>query len=181
MKSLTINEILEKEADGLLEEQLACFSELNLLTTFTPDELDMTREEMDIAIQKQKALTDKLVVAKNTIDHWRSMLNANPGSEETYKQQIMEECPWLKTRIEKKILPVTELNHAVIAHINNALNEFCFGRFKEEEDYPVAMTKTQITSGDATAELNISVDAKKRYELLSHILVTITLKSKNNF
>jgi hypothetical protein len=47
---------------------------------------------------------------------------------------------------EKKILPVTELNHTIIELINNVLNDFCFGKYKERESYPVSHDKNKITT-----------------------------------
>ncbi len=62
----------------------------------------------------------------------------------------------------KIMAPVTEINQAIVDHINNALQAFCFGEYEEETTYPVALTKIQITSAEGKAKFSVMITAKKK-------------------
>ena len=73
-----------------------------------------------------------------------------------------------------KELITEHLNEVIIGNINDSLQKFCFGEYREEEKYPVVSTKTTLTINDQEKELKLSCRMHKNKEgLLRHIMVTI--------
>ncbi len=73
----------------------------------------------------------------------------------------------------RSMAPVAEINQAIVDHINNALQAFCFGEYEEETTYPVALTKMQITSVEGHAKCNVMITAKKKDALLTHVHIRV--------
>ena len=73
-----------------------------------------------------------------------------------------------------KEVKTEELNEVIIDNINDSLQKFCFGEYREEEKYPVVSTKTTITINDQEMEFKISYRMHKNKDgLLRHVMVTI--------
>ena len=73
-----------------------------------------------------------------------------------------------------KELRIDELNEVIISTINDSLQKFCFGEYKEEEKYPVVFTKTNVTINEQESEFKISCRLhKNKLGLLRHVMITI--------
>ena len=67
-----------------------------------------------------------------------------------------------------------EENKQIIVAIKNKLNDFCFGEYKNEPNYPITLTNTKITSAAGEIEFNISCKLLKNKEgMLRQVVVTI--------
>ncbi len=89
-------EILEHQSENLQDAVLSCMTNLNLLTNCTPDELDMTKEEMEISLSKEKKMADNFLFSKEKIDYWLEELNKNERDFDVLKVEILKELNWLK-------------------------------------------------------------------------------------
>lgn len=54
-----------------------------------------------------------------------------------------------------------EKNEQLIEIINSKLNEFCFGEYKNDLQYLVALTKSLVTVGDKQISFDISCRLRK--------------------
>lgn len=96
----SIKKILEHESENLQDAILSCLTNLNLLTTCTPDELDMMKEEMEISKQKEKSVTDDFISTKERIDYWLGELNKNETDFDVQKELILQEFDWIKYKLK---------------------------------------------------------------------------------
>ncbi len=65
-------------------------------------------------------------------------------------------------------------NEQIILAITNTLNNFCLGDYKDEPNYPIAMTNTKLICAAGEIEFNISFKLNKNKEgMLKHVNVSI--------
>lgn len=80
-------------------------------------------------------------------------------------------------KVNIKKFNADEENEQIIETIIKTLNNFCFGEYKDEPNYPIALTNTKITSATGVMEFNISCKLQKNKEgMLSHVMVSIANK-----
>ena len=73
-----------------------------------------------------------------------------------------------------KEIKIDELNEVIIGTINDSLQKFCFGEYKEEEKYPVVFTKTTAAINEQQIEFYISCMMHKNKEgMLRHFKFTV--------
>ena len=93
-----INEVLFYESNNLQDAILSSLTNLNILTTFTPEEMDMTQWEIEADIEKEKKVINEFIATKGKMDKWLPIMNENT-TVENFKEQLLQECPWLKNKI----------------------------------------------------------------------------------
>lgn len=77
-------------------------------------------------------------------------------------------------KLKIKKFSVDEENQHIIDSITKTLNNFCFGEYKDEPNYPIALTNTKITSPAGVMEFNILCKLHKNKEgMLRHVIVSI--------
>lgn len=91
-----LEQILEHQSDNLQDAILSCMTNLNLLTTFTPDEIGMTKEQMEISEQKEKSVAEGFIFTKERVDYWIEELNRTEKDFDIQRQHILQEFHWLK-------------------------------------------------------------------------------------
>lgn len=78
------------------------------------------------------------------------------------------------------VLTVNEINEVIIGLLKEGLDKFCFGEYKDETKYPVALTKTKIKSDNKNYEYTINMSAKKDESgKLKSAMITIARKEFN--
>ena len=98
MDNQKIKELLFEESDNLQDAILSCLTNLNLLTTFTPDELGMTEQEIEVEMKNEKAMVDNFIATKQIIDKWLQIINENLDVG-NFNERLMEDCPWIENQI----------------------------------------------------------------------------------
>lgn len=77
-------------------------------------------------------------------------------------------------KLNIKKFSADEENEHIIETITKTLNNFCFGEYKNEVNYPITLTNTKITSAAGETEFNISCKLHKNKEgMLRQVVVTI--------
>ncbi len=100
MDKQKIKEILFKESDNLQDAILNCLTNLNLLTTFTPDELGMTEQEIEVEMKNEKAMVDKFIAAKQIMDKWLQIINENLDVG-NFNERLLKDCPWIENYLNR--------------------------------------------------------------------------------
>lgn len=100
MDKQKIKEILFKESDNLQDAILNCLTNLNLLSTFTPDELGMTEQEIERDNKNEKAMVDNFIATKQNMDKWLQIINEN-SEVENFNEQLMEDWPWIENYLNR--------------------------------------------------------------------------------
>ena len=73
-----------------------------------------------------------------------------------------------------KEVNIDELNKVIIENINDSLQKFCFGEYKEEEIYPIVLTKTKTITSAQVNEFKISYRLhKNKIGMLRHLMIVI--------
>lgn len=77
-------------------------------------------------------------------------------------------------KLNIKKFSADEENEQIIETITKTLNNFCFGVYKDQTNYPITLTNTKITFPAGEMEFNISCKLHKNKEgMLRHVMVTI--------
>ena len=61
----------------------------------------------------------------------------------------------------KEQFTTDEINEHFVNTISAHLNEFCFGKYKDEQQFPISITKSSVTMGDKALDFKISCRISK--------------------
>lgn len=67
-------------------------------------------------------------------------------------------------KLEKGKFTTDKINEQLIQLITSNLNKFCFGEYKDEINFPVALTKSTVKTGAAEREFSVSWRMNKNEE-----------------
>lgn len=77
-------------------------------------------------------------------------------------------------KLKIKKFSVDEENQHIIDSITKTLNNFCFGEYKDEPNYPITLTNTNISSPAGVMKFNILCKLHKNKEgRLKKVMVSI--------
>ncbi len=96
---ITIYQLLLNGNDDLEDDVLYSLSDLNMLQNFTPEELGMTKEEVEADSKKTADLIAATAAGKDKIEQWLTIINDT--NEEEYKEAVFKDLPWIKEKYKR--------------------------------------------------------------------------------
>ncbi len=88
-----LHHVLLNQKENLQDAVLSQLSEMNLLDNCTPEELDMTGEEMATAMKSSAAFIDGYNITLEKMDRWLQFFEKGETPDET---AVFTEMPWLQ-------------------------------------------------------------------------------------
>ncbi len=107
-----LHRVLLNQKENLQDEVLSQLSELNLLGNSTPEELEMTGEEMATAMKNSAALIDDYNFTMKKMDRWLHFFERGETPDEA---AVFGEMPWLQDNYnwlkEKEVIGIAKKNN----------------------------------------------------------------------